>query len=621
VDGVFSHSVWVGDPGQRRTNEDKVVLEMLRFPRRRSAARALWWRSSALAASRAWTRCRSSAHGLPDEFPEDARGEAREQAAKFSEENLDGRTDSRSDLVITIDPVDARDFDDAVSVVRDDAAGHWRLGVHIADVGHFAPAGSLLDREARKRGNSVYLPQRVLPMFPEVISNSLASLQQSRLRYVKSVLIDYAPDGVKTQAVFHNGAIRVRRRFAYEQVSEILGDPHRHGAGVEPEIVAMLQTMRDLAMILRKRRLKHGALELDMPEAELEYDDRGRVSGAHFRKHDISHQVIEEFMLAANEAVAEHFDDAGVAFLRRVHPSPDEFKLKAFAEFVKSLGYKIERHMDRFSLQRVIKQSADRPDRYAVHYALLRSLKQAVYSPLEEEHYALASKHYSHFTSPIRRYPDLTVHRLLGQWLARGKVGSDAAELAGLGDHCSKMERRAEAAERELVKVRLLNYLSERIGTELEVIITGVADYGSSGQPETLPVEGLVQISTLGRLLPLRRRDAQPDRPQAQEAVSARRQGEGDAVRGPGPPATPTSASSRAAGRPRRLSRGGKACTPGAFGYDSTQSRPPTAATSHPWRLGGQRNAARHVPANTTSIRDPDETTGRTWRERSHTCA
>jgi ribonuclease R len=255
--------------------------------------------------------------------------------------------------------------------------------------------------------------------------------------------------------------------------------------------------MRDLALILRRRRLRRGALELNMPETELDYDDQGRVVGAHFVKHDLSHQIIEEFMLAANEAVAEHLAGLNVPFLRRVHPAPDPVKLKAFAEFARILGYKMEREADRFALQRVLEKSADRPDAYAVHYALLRSLKQAVYSPAEEGHYALASANYCHFTSPIRRYPDLTIHRLLDRWLRTGRAGSDETELTALGEHCSKTERRAEMAERELIKVKLLSYLSERIGMELEVIITGVADYGFFGQAEQLPVEGLVHISTL----------------------------------------------------------------------------------------------------------------------------
>jgi ribonuclease R len=180
-----------------------------------------------------------------------------------------------------------------------------------------------------------------------------------------------------------------------------------------------------------------------------------------------------------------------------VHPRPEPEKLKAFADFARSLGYKMESELDRFALQRILEKSADKPDAYAVHYSLLRSLKQAVYSPEEEGHYALASDTYCHFTSPIRRYPDLTVHRLLGQWLRTGKAGSDETELAALGEHCSKTERRAEMAERDLIKVKLLTYLSDQIGLEMEVVITGVADYGFFGQAEKLPVEGLVHVSTL----------------------------------------------------------------------------------------------------------------------------
>jgi len=506
VDGtVFSHSIYVGDPGAKGARpDDKVVLEMLRFPSQED------YRGEGVIIEVLGPRGRPGVdtlsiireYDLPDKFPEDVLEEARAAAAAFREDDLAGRTDFTKDTVITIDPADARDFDDAVSLTIDPRSKHWQLAVHIADVAHFCPPGGALDKEARKRGTSVYLPQRVLPMFPEVISNSLASLQQGRVRYTKSVHMDFTPAGQRTAARFAESAIRVRRRFTYDQVSAA----YRHAdskagdeppEGLDPEVYELLLRMRDLAMILRRRRIKRGALELNMPEVELEYDEQGRVTGGHFVQHDVSHQVIEEFMLAANEAVAGQLTDLGVPFLRRVHPAPDPEKLQAFADFARSLGYKIGRVVDRFSLQRVLAQSADQPDVYAVHYSLLRSLKQAVYSPQEEEHYALATDTYCHFTSPIRRYPDLTVHRLLGQWLRTGRCGSDETELQALGEHCSKTERRADLAERELIKLKLLTYMEGRLGTELEVVITGVADYGFFGQAEQLPVEGLVHISTL----------------------------------------------------------------------------------------------------------------------------
>ena len=234
-----------------------------------------------------------------------------------------------------------------------------------------------------------------------------------------------------------------------------------------------------------------------MPEAVLEYDSQGRMCGAHFAEHNLSHQIIEEFMLAANEAVAEHFNQHEIPFLRRVHPAPNEEKLEAFAQFAGLLGHPIQRPKDRFELQRVLRETADKPERAAVHFSLLRSLKQAVYSPVQDEHYALASQNYCHFTSPIRRYPDLQVHRLLDRWIKHGTASADMDELIALGDHCSKMERRAETAERELVKFKILTYLSGKLGEQLDAVITGVADYGFFAQAEKFPAEGLVHISSL----------------------------------------------------------------------------------------------------------------------------
>ncbi len=504
VDGiVFAHSIAVGDPGAKGVRpQDKVQIDLVRFPTSEDRGEGVITEVfGPLSQPGVDLLTIIRAFGLPEEFPEAALNEARAQADAFTE-TVGDRTDFTGDLVITIDPVDARDFDDAVSVELDEKTGHTVLTVHIADVAHFVTSGGALDTEARKRATSVYLPQKVIPMFPEVISNGLASLQQGKLRYVKTVQIEYDAKGQKADVRFFNGAIRARRRFSYEQVSAFLAEldkpaAERTGELPEADIVATLERMRDLALRLRKKRERRGSLELNMPEAVLDYDADGRMSGAHFAVNDISHRMIEECMLAANEAVAEHFSRSNVPFLRRVHPAPSEEKLIEFANFAALLGYPMARSQDRFELQRLLKATADKPERAAIHYALLRSFKQATYSPIQDQHYALASLDYCHFTSPIRRYPDLQVHRLLDRWIRTGRASADLGELVILGDHCSKMERRAEAAERELVKLKLLQHLSTRTGLKLTAVITGVTDYGFFAQAEEFPAEGLVHVASM----------------------------------------------------------------------------------------------------------------------------
>ncbi len=433
---------------------------------------------------------------LPEEFAEDAVAESRVQAERFDESIPPERTDLTGLVTITIDPVDARDFDDAVSLERT-AEGHWRLGVHIADVSHFVQPGTALDREAYARATSTYLPDRVIPMIPEIISNGLASLQPDRVRYTKSVFIEYTPEGVAVHTEPMAGAIRSRRRFTYEEVDDYLADPEKWREKLDKKVHALLGNMRELAGILRARRFARGALELSMPEVKVDLDKDGRVCGAHLVENTESHKIIEDFMLAANEAVAELLEKAELHFLRRVHMAPDPRKLKALTEFVEGLGFQVESLESRFELQKLLADVAGMPEERAVNYSLLRSLQRAVYSPEKEGHYALASECYCHFTSPIRRYPDLTVHRLLEALWSGKKPRNDFGEMAVLGEHCSDRERRSEAAERELTKVKLLEYLSTRIGTTMEAVVTGVEEFGLFVQGLELPAEGLVHVSSL----------------------------------------------------------------------------------------------------------------------------
>lgn len=499
VDGKpFSEPILLGDPGVKNARtDDKVVIEMVRFPTHAHGGEGVIVEVlGARGEPGVDTLSIIREFNLPGDFAEDALEEAREQADKFHDKIPAGRTDLTGQVIITIDPVDARDFDDAISLERDDR-GYWRLGVHIADVSHFVRPKSALDREAHHRGNSTYLPDRVIPMLPEIISNSLASLQPDKVRYTKSVFMEFSPEGVPLSTEPMSAAIRSRRRFTYEEVDEYLANPDAWRSKLDPQVHALLGRMRILAGILRARRYGRGGLELAMPEVKVDLDKNGRVAGAHLVENTESHKIIEDFMLAANEAVAELLAKAELHFLRRVHTAPDPRKLKALTEFVSGLGFQTESLESRFELQKVLADVAGQPEERAVNYALLRSLQRATYSPEEEGHYALASDCYCHFTSPIRRYPDLTIHRLLESHMRGKKPRNDFGELAILGEHCSDRERRSEDAERELTRVKLLEYLSSRVGTTLEGIVTGVEEFGVFVQGIELPAEGLVHVSSL----------------------------------------------------------------------------------------------------------------------------
>lgn len=499
VDGtVFANPIAVGDPGAKNAQpDDKVVFEMVRFPTHVHDGEGV---ITEVLGPRGQPGVETLSiireYGLPEDFAEDALEAARLEAERFDESIHAERIDLTAETVITIDPVDARDFDDAISLKRE-PNGHWLLGVHIADVSHFVRPGNALDREARQRSTSVYLPDRVIPMLPEIISNGLASLQPERVRFTKSAFLEFTADGVHLSTELHSAAICSKRRFTYEEVDDYLACPEAWSKRLTSEVHALVGRMHELAMILRRRRMQKGALELSLQEVKIDLDKQGRVVGAHGVENTESHQVIEEFMLAANMAVAERLEEHEWHFLRRVHQAPDPRKLKSLNEFVSSLGFQTESLESRFELQRLLKDVADRPERQAVNYAVLRSLQRAAYSPEQAGHYALASDCYCHFTSPIRRYPDLTIHRLIDQLLTRQKPRNDLGELIALGEHCSDRERRAEDAERELTKVKLLHFLSDQIGLELEAVVTGVEQFGLFAQGVELPAEGLIHVTSL----------------------------------------------------------------------------------------------------------------------------
>lgn len=500
VDGnTFQRDIHVGDPGAKGAMpDDKVVIEMLRFPTASRGGEAVLTDVLGHRADPgidAETVILSS--GLPTEFPESVLDDARHQADIFDETDFGDRLDLTNETIVTVDPATARDFDDAISLRRD-KRGHWQLGVHIADVAHFVVPGSELDRCAKERGTSIYLPRHVIPMLPEVISNGLASLQEGQVRYTKSVFIEFDPQGNVLGSEVANTVIKVSQRFAYEQVMPIVENPASVQGKVSAKIVKLLLKMHKLAMTLRKKRFKEGALQMGLPEVEIDFDDDGNVKGAHERHHDESYEIIEEFMLAANIAVAETLASRDIPFLRRNHATPDELRLKGFQEFCEGLGYKLDKFQSRKEIQSVIDKAAGQPEERAVNFALLRSMKQAEYSPEESMHYALNEDSYCHFTSPIRRYPDLTIHRLIGE-LANGRRPNfeSMGELLHLGKQCGATERRAEKAERELVKIKLLRYYEDKVGEEMDAFITGVESFGMFCQGTEVPAEGMIHITAL----------------------------------------------------------------------------------------------------------------------------
>lgn len=496
--GAFDSDIWVGDASAKNGQPgDKVVIEMVRFPSHQRHGEAVIIEVLGEAGKPGVdTLSIMRQYELPDAFSEKVMANARQEADAFDEKIENGREDLTDWTVITIDPFDARDFDDAISLTRLDN-GHWQLGVHIADVSHFVRPNTAVDNEAYARATSVYLPDRVIPMLPEIISNNLASLQPDRVRYTMTALIEFSPDGARVATDLKRAAIKSDHRFNYEEIDEYLADAKPWKEKLSEPVFKLVGDMHELAMILRKRRMEGGSLDMGVPEIKIELDRLGQVTGAKKVENTESHQVIEEFMLAANEAVAEALVDRELYFMRRIHESPDKDKLMQLTEFIRQIGIDCDSMQSRFEIKRVLEQVEELPERDAVNFAILRSMKKAIYSPKEIGHFALNSDAYCHFTSPIRRYPDLIIHRMVESIIEGKKPASDFGLLTKLGMHCSDMERRAESAERDLIKLKLLNYLSDKVGMTMDAVISGVEAYGIFAQGIELPVEGLVPMENL----------------------------------------------------------------------------------------------------------------------------
>ena len=429
---------------------------------------------------------------LPVAFPSQVLEEANHIPLELLTKDLHGREDLRTASIFTIDPDDARDFDDAINIARTEDG--WTVGIHIADVSHYVKAGSALDREAFRRGNSVYLPDRVLPMLPERLSNGVCSLRPHEDHLTKSVFVHFTPSGHIRGYRFAATVIRSIARLTYREAFSIL---QAKPAG---ELEEDIHQAWKLASILRSRRFKHGALELDMPEVRLRVDEQGKAIALEREENDASHQLIEEFMLLANEVVGREMKNRAIPSIYRIHEDPDPERLLEFEEQVRSYGFKVGNLTQRREMQRFLKFLVGRPEEGALKVGLLRSLRKAIYSPEALGHYGLSKTDYAHFTSPIRRYADLVVHRAFGNLLLNSrKRPPRSIDLAGISEHISTTERVAADAEREAVRLKKLEYFAGLIRRphRLEGAVIEARNYGLMVELTKELMVGLIHVSSL----------------------------------------------------------------------------------------------------------------------------
>jgi len=431
---------------------------------------------------------------LPTEFPRDVVDEANQIPEMIGERTLEDREDLRKKFIVTIDPDDARDFDDAIHVEKTDN-GDWRLGVHIADVSAYVKPESALDREARRRGNSVYLPDRVIPMLPERLSNGVCSLNPGVDRLTHSVFIQLDRNGRPKSARFAKSVIRSARRLTYKQAYAILQSKP------DDDLSERLHIAWSLALVLRRKRFERGSLDLDFPEVKVYVDANGESLKLERVENDESHQLIEEFMLAANEAVARELRHRAIPTIYRVHENPDPEKLAEYRQFVLSFNYKIGDLSHRAEIQRFLASIRGKPEEQALKIGLLKSLKRARYASQPLGHYGLAKANYLHFTSPIRRYADLVVHRALAERGSRHRSRAGMSQIASIADHISETERIAAEAEIESVRMKKLEFFQRQLDLRDPQVfpanIVAVRNYGLVVELPDVLVTGLIHVSAL----------------------------------------------------------------------------------------------------------------------------
>lgn len=437
---------------------------------------------------------------LPEDFPPKVQDQADLIGQEVTARDLEGREDLRDLVCFTIDGPDAKDFDDAVSIESLDN-GNYKLGVHIADVAHYVKLNSALDKEALSRGNSVYLIDRVIPMLPKELSNGICSLNPHLERLTLSVFMEIDKKGTVVYHKIVESVIKSKHRLIYDDVSDFLENDDDKAKEKLKDILSELSKMHELMEVLNEKREIRGSIDFDFPETYIELDDNGKPIDVRVAERRVANRMIEEFMLVCNETVAEEFFWAEIPFLYRVHEEPNPEKLEAFAKFIHNFGYTLKgKEIHPKELQLLTQEIKGKKEESVISTILLRSLKKAVYSPESGIHFGLAAQYYSHFTSPIRRYPDLVIHRIIKDYLKGNLTGDRLARLEKvlpeIADHTSMTERRAEDAEREVDDLKKAQYMAERIGEEYTGIVSSVTSFGLFVQLENT-IEGLVHFNNM----------------------------------------------------------------------------------------------------------------------------